>query len=887
MSCPDENVLLAFVDGGLGAAAVSAVESHIAGCQACADLVAGAAASGAQAVAAASEAFAAHPGDAAEGMTLARGQAIGRFVVLHAIGRGGMGEVYAAYDPELDRKVAIKLLRSRRSGSPEGRARLLREAQAIARLSHPNVIVVYEVGTFGDRVFIVMEFVRGDTVEAWLARGPRTWRDTLRVFRAAGRGLAAAHAAGIIHRDFKPENVMVTRDERVRVMDFGLARQVPGEGEAALTQSSVDAERDGVEGPGGYLQAKITQTGMQVGTPAYMAPEQFVRGGVIGPHTDQFAFCVALYQALYGERPFEGNSIGAISANVVQGRVRPAPEKSQVPTWLRRILLKGLAVDPGQRFPSMVALLDALEKDPTVQRRTRLMVAGGAALVLGVAIGANRIGTDPRTLCAGGAARLAGIWEPGGASSTRKAAIRRAFEKTTKPYAGQAFDAAAKLLDDYVGRWVSTYEAACQATHVRGEQSAEVLDLRMACLDERLGNARALTDVLLNADDGIVRNAASAAGSLPELDRCSDVALLRAVVRPPEHKVARKRVDELKEQLARLIALLKSGQCARAEATAKDLIPAARETGYQPLLADVLNAAAFLGEDCGDPVAAVARAREAYVAANIGHHDQAAAEVAILLPVMLGERLGQVAVAREWLLVARGALQRLGENKRLETLLLNSEGLVYSYEHDYDRSLEIFRHVLAIAEKTLGPEHPNALTYGQNLGNTLASAGRFQEALEVDRSVGARVAKALGSHHASVGVLAGNEGEALNHLGRHAEARVAFQRALAILREVGADGSMAAYSLTGLGVALLGERRPADAIAPLERASAIRVEKKLAPPLIAETHFALARALFSRPAARTRAIGLATQARADYGRDADPKMVAEVDAWLAQAKGAE
>src|SRR3954447_3740640 len=156
---------------------------------------------------------------------LPKGATIGRYVVLSLIGRGGMGEVYAAYDPELDRKIAIKLLKTRDAAAADGRARLLREAQAIARLSHPNVVVVYDVGTFGESVFIAMEFVDGNTIGYWLEAGQDSWRDVLDVYVAAGRGLIAAHAAGLVHRDFKPENVMITKAGQVRVMDFGLARE--------------------------------------------------------------------------------------------------------------------------------------------------------------------------------------------------------------------------------------------------------------------------------------------------------------------------------------------------------------------------------------------------------------------------------------------------------------------------------------------------------------------------------------------------------------------------------------------------------------------------------------------------------------------------------------
>ncbi len=266
---------------------------------------------------------------------LGRGAIIGRYVVLGLVGRGGMGEVYAAYDPELDRKVAVKLLRVKAGNGvslTEGRQRTLREAQAIARLSDPNVVVVYDVGTFEDKVFIAMEFVDGNTVTFWLEQKPRTWQEVLRVFIAAGRGLTAAHQKGLVHRDFKPDNVMVGRDGQVRVMDFGLARQMdkpgikehrprstpPGQkrGDIEVGTGTLPLEHRAVpidEGtlvlnPGlaesgesmqssvsGLFDARLTRTGAMMGTPAYMAPEQFF-GKETDARTDQFSFCVALYE---------------------------------------------------------------------------------------------------------------------------------------------------------------------------------------------------------------------------------------------------------------------------------------------------------------------------------------------------------------------------------------------------------------------------------------------------------------------------------------------------------------------------------------------------------------------------------------------------------------
>ena len=262
--------------------------------------------------------------------TLANGSSIGRFVVLGLIGRGAMGEVYAAYDPNLDRKIAIKLVGSDAGTDGQaGHSRLMREAQATARISHPNVVVVYEAAPLGNRVFIAMEFVEGNTLRYWLKARKRTWLEILDVFIGAGRGLAAAHDKDLVHRDFKPDNVMVSSNGQVRVMDFGLARwgsasrldrdppaiggaAARGEGAVVVidpnaTQKIGDSVGTTSPGTPAAMDEKLTRTGTLMGTPAYMSPEQF-RGGFADARSDQFSFCVALYEALFNQRPFGGRT---------------------------------------------------------------------------------------------------------------------------------------------------------------------------------------------------------------------------------------------------------------------------------------------------------------------------------------------------------------------------------------------------------------------------------------------------------------------------------------------------------------------------------------------------------------------------------------------------
>jgi formylglycine-generating enzyme required for sulfatase activity len=312
---------------------------------------------------------------------LEKGAQIGRYVIVESVGSGAMGVVYGAYDPELDRKVALKLLKPGHGAKETARERLLREAKAMARLQHPNVVAVHDVGVFEGRVFLAMEFLGAGTIKSWLAEKPRTWREIVKVFAAAGRGLAAAHAAGIVHRDFKPDNVLLDKDGRPRVVDFGIARE-SGVVESEIDQATNDIalEADARESSGGRPLLTLTKTGVLVGTPAYMAPEQFM-GERSDERTDQFSFCVALYEALYGERPFAGDDMLSISLNVTQEQLRPLPRDRGVPAWVRRVIIRGLRADPSARWPTMAALITALERDP-VTRRRRLATGWGTAVVL-------------------------------------------------------------------------------------------------------------------------------------------------------------------------------------------------------------------------------------------------------------------------------------------------------------------------------------------------------------------------------------------------------------------------------------------------------------------------------------------------------------------------
>jgi hypothetical protein len=303
---------------------------------------------------------------------LPKGTVVGRYLLLESIGEGGMGQVYSAYDAELNRKLAIKLLQPRSDETrDEDRGRFMREGQAMARLSHPNVVAVHDVGSFGEAVFIAMDLVEGQTLEDWVEQARPSWREVTHVLLQAGHGLAAAHAAGVIHRDFKPRNILLGKDGRVCVTDFGIATAVGGP-ERAEPRIPKDLPLDRESSD--MLSVPLTRYGHVVGTLAFMSPEQ-LRGQGIDARSDQFSYCVTFHEALYGESPFGGETV-AERYDLIQGGVlRPVPPAAKVPDWLRKVLMRGLAAQADERFPSMEALLGEVARGRRLDGRGMLEAA--------------------------------------------------------------------------------------------------------------------------------------------------------------------------------------------------------------------------------------------------------------------------------------------------------------------------------------------------------------------------------------------------------------------------------------------------------------------------------------------------------------------------------
>ena len=824
---------------------------------------------------------------------LAPGTRIGRYEIERRVGLGGMGVVYAARDPQLDRRVAVKLLRPDATfpDAETARRRLVAEAQALARLSHPNVVPVFDAGLLGEDVFITMELVEGVTLSAWLRAQPRRWREVLARFLSAGRGLCAAHEQGIVHRDFKPENVLVGRDGRVRVLDFGLAQRL----------SATD-----LAGLGGAPPERAPAGSVLAGTPRYMAPEQWRREPT-SPATDQFSFAVALHEALFGERPFAGEQPLEIADAVTSGRLCPPPPRRGVPARLRRLLVPALASRPGDRYPSLAVLLDALGRDP---RRNLRRFGLPVAAVAGLALALVGIRGRERTACQGADQALASVWD-----RPRAEAIHAAFTATGKPYAEGVFRGTTRALDEYTAAWAAMRVEACEATRLRGTQSEELLDLRMLCLSQRLTEVRAVVDLLERADAAAVEHAVNAVRGLEPLAACADVEALRRPLQLPRAPAERERVQALRARLSEAMALERLGRYADGLRVAREVVAGAEASAFPPLRAEALYWRGVLEHEAGEARAAEATLQEATIQAEAARHDELVARAWVQLVWVTGVSLARNADALARARYAQAAIDRLGPSApeasagglayvlgavegeagrydravahlesalrgrertygaadpavadalsnlgvalkaqgkhaealarfrrahaiRVQTLdpdhptvaiTLAAMGSVLRAQGALDQALEHHQRALAIRERALGPDHPDVGASLNSLGNVLTELGRHAEALSSYRRGLVIKRRAVGPDHPDVAVGENNVGESLRHLGKHAEAVAGYRRALAIWEKaLGPGHPQVAIAVQNLGETRLAQGKSVQAVAHFERALGIW-EKALGP----------------------------------------------------------
>jgi serine/threonine protein kinase/tetratricopeptide (TPR) repeat protein len=890
---------------------------------------------------------------------LPRGASVGRYIVLDVLGAGGMGVVYRAYDPELDRRIALKLVRDQR-GAP---GRLLEEAQALAKVTHPNVVAVHDVGTHAGAVFIAMELAPGKTILAWRNQDAPTRRAVLAVFLDAGRGLAAAHRAGIVHRDFKPSNVIVGDDGRTRVVDFGLARAAEptptpspnatprgeptpstggdrpsrivtgaathGDGDSAGAAAHDDGDlaaeaavaaaaaplsplspfEDGtldtligapesmppqatperVPLPRQYHRTSATATlgaprtpreralaadatdfqlddpsslprvvaSRAMGTPSYMAPEQR-RAGIYDARVDQYAFAVALYEALYGERPFAGATDAELNLNELADRVKPAPRGADVPGHLRRALLRALRAAPDERFPSMDALLDALADDPPARRRRFAVIAAGAiALAVGAFIVARRRAVeDP---CAAARAPMIGVWDDDLAAATERALVA-----TNRPYAADVARRVTAGLTARAERWGALRLATCVA-HRDGDSSDDLFDRAVACLDHRRDELRALTSQLARGPDpALLDHALTAIASLPSEAECADRDRLLAAVPLPAEPEARAKIAALRTQLTQVDAQAWTGEYARARDRAALLVMDAAALAYPPIIAEAAWTAGSAYRRSGDLARAEAALYDAARSAGAAKDDVLAAEAWIELVSLVGYDLARAAEGQTLARAAEAALARAGAPTALTGRLLHARALVTSTSDtaaaipleeqalairersgdefaiaesvndlarlhaergDYAEAEALHRRALALRQRLLGDAHPLVADSLNNLGVILYHQGHLDLARPLyERALALRIA-ALGPDHRDVGTTLNNLGAIYLDLGDDAQAADYLGRALANWEHaLGPDHPDLAIPLANLGDLANRQGDHATALAHCERA--LRIEEK-------------------------------------------------------------
>lgn len=746
------------------------------------------------------------------------GSVLGRYVVLSTLGAGAMGVVYAAYDPDLDRTVAIKLLRTglvdaTSPGADEqpARTRLLREAQALAKLAHPNIVAIHDVGTVGDEVFLAMEFVAGQTLSQWLQGQQRPWREVLEVMTAAGEGLVAAHEAGLLHRDFKADNVMVGDDGRVRVMDFGLARAQRTQRAAANVEWAANVPA---------LSAAVTQAGAIMGTPAYMAPELFM-GEAATVESDQYAFAVTLWEALYRARPHTGRTIIELMGHVLDGELGGAPRvKPRVPRWLERVCRRGLATKPDQRYPSIQALLDAFARGQRETRRNQFVV-GATVVALAAAglAGAYRIDTAQEVAACEAAGNV--MFEESWNEDTKRA-LREGLMDTNVKYASTVVDKTIPEFDKHAAAWAEARSGACMDANVHETFTSEMYDRATWCLDDRRLAFDALVRELSAADEQSIMRASTAVSSLRDVAPCRDTARLRRLPDPPRASDA---ISEVRTSLARARALSVAGKYEEGMAITDAAMGLAQTLEWPPLIAEAGVAQGDLLRELGRYEESEATFKDAYFRAVESGSTEVAADAAINLAYVTGRSMAKYDVGRTWVRHAQTMLTVLGEpeDSPRRILLLNNSSAVFFSAGEFEQARAEAQRVLELRQVAFGTDHPDVASSFNNLAGIAYSTGDLDHAQEYAARGVEIFEKALGSDHPDLADFLNNLASLYAMDGKLERARAIFERALEVQEAaLPPDHPALSMSLANLGQVLseLGDHE--QAIVHHERAREIR-----------------------------------------------------------------
>ncbi|WP_106089909.1 protein kinase domain-containing protein [Enhygromyxa salina] len=809
---------------------------------------------------------------------------IGRYVVLRQLGAGAMGVVVVAYDPELDRQLAIKLIHPRVAERGDARARMLREAKGMARLSHPNVVQIYDAGTIDGRVFIAMELVDGDPLASWRKAQPRSTAEILAVYVEAGRGLAAAHDAGLVHRDFKPDNVLVDREGRARVLDFGLVRadsdlpERPSQvSEPIGTEPTLEIslgrtsesplfarehESSGAFGSqtASELDLELTHGGQIMGTPAYMSPEQW-SSAKADARSDQFSFCVALWEALYEQRPFQGRTIHALAAAISSGELVEPERPVQLSRRVRAALERGLAADPAARFETM----DGLLRELSHQDSSRWSVPLAAVALVGFGLLAwGRLASvepevePPPPSCERAGDAMTEVW-----NQPRREAVASAFTATQLPVESILTKLDADL-DDYAARWQVQATDNCDATRIRHQQSDQLLDQRARCLDAELQALDALLEVFSQADESAVDQALLAVESLPSPSACAADRVSEAAPAMPVDTVQQAAVSEAERQLARMRASLDTGRYDEAIERMDPIQKVVGELDHAPLSAAFLVERGRLLARIDRREEAVAELQRGFFLATELRDDLLALSAATWLAEVEGAQRLRPEFAQLWADQARALLEResgrypeaaadladtvswnaylrddldearaeaqrglallddaeLAAPMRRMALLLDRGGAEYR-AGDLAEAEASFTAALEIATQTVGRDNANATGALNNLAVTYSAEGEYERARALLRESVETRERALGGGNTSVGVGLSNLADIELELGHGPEALAAIERGYEILlASLGPDQYPTVIAQQRLGLARAMVGRHEDAILDLRGALA-------------------------------------------------------------------
>lgn len=748
---------------------------------------------------------------------------LGRFELGARRGAGAMGVVYEARDPALDRKVALKVLRAT-ALDPSRAERFVLEARALAKLRHPNVVTVYEVGSDGENRFIVMDLVQGGTLGSWLDT-PRPWRDIVRMFIGAGHGLQAAHDAGLVHRDFKPDNVLV-ENELPRVVDFGLAA---GADDPLTTTLGTPPQESSEAG-------RCTQTGGFVGTPVYMAPEQ-ARGDTT-PAADQYAFCVALFEALEGRRPHADAEPKGLEA-MLAARETPLPPgvPRNAPRWLRKAIVRGLAPSPGDRWPSMNDLLSTLQRVEGAGRRRTAAVVGGLALTVGAA-GVGTLWSDTAAdPCAAAAAEMDAAW-----SSNRRTELAQAFSDTKLPYADDTWQRVSSLLEAYAQQWGRAAERACVADLAAPDPAPALNLARQRCIERRRSDFTTLVNTFAKADADTIDRAVDAAATIPPLSTCDDAALLREQLeRGSERQIAPSGLYDL---VAASDVAFRIGDDDTALREAGEALEGARAIPDHELATLASLVVAKVQKRSGNLEEATASASDAVEAAELlgGTSLRAQAQLQLLdVLIDLREFDSSTRLAR----FTRASVLRLGDPPPLLLELGLREASLAHSKGDVEAGLKLFERTEALARQHDDAGHDLVGRSLQGQGNSLSELGRYDESIAVQQRAVELLARRLGTATPRVIEARMGVASALSNYGRSQEGLAQAKSTFADANRVAGEGSvLAARAQATLGIAYATHGMLSEA-EPLLRVASTTLEKELGPenPDAASGWTALARVL--------------------------------------------